>query len=102
MPRPPSFVIPGLPQHLIARGNNREPIFAAEEDYSAYRALFNHELSEKTLEETRDAANKGWALGSSSFLQKSEAILDRPMRKQARGGDRKSERYRKRRYINRN
>ena len=36
MPRPTSFVIPGLPQHAIVRGNNRDPIFIAEEDYSTY------------------------------------------------------------------
>ena len=36
MPRPPRFVIPGLPQHVIIRGINRHPIFIAEEDYSTY------------------------------------------------------------------
>ena len=36
MPRPPRFLIPGLPQHVIVRGNNRDPIFIAEEDYSTY------------------------------------------------------------------
>ena len=30
------FTIPGQPQHVIQRGNNREPIFAAEEDYQYY------------------------------------------------------------------
>jgi len=36
MPRKPRFTIPGLPQHVIQRGNNREPCFFAEEDYSRY------------------------------------------------------------------
>lgn len=240
MPRPPRFVIPGLPQHVIVRGNNRDPIFFAEEDYStyldwlrsaaikhgcsihayvlmtnhvhilvtpsterglgkmvqmvgryyvqyfnhrnrrtgtlwegrykaslvdsekylitcqryiemnpvranmvehpaeypwssylinagskrsdlvthhelylqlgaaeserqlAYRALFNNRLQDKTLEEIRDAANKGWALGSPRFLQRIETMLARPVRKQARGGDRKSADYRKAGQINRN
>lgn len=36
MARLPRFVIPGHPQHVIVRGNNREPIFYAEEDYQFY------------------------------------------------------------------
>ncbi len=37
MPRKPRFVIPGVPQHIIQRGNNREPCFFAEGDYGRYR-----------------------------------------------------------------
>lgn len=37
MPRLPRYVIPGQPQHVIQRGNNRIPIFAADEDYSCFR-----------------------------------------------------------------
>ena len=36
MARLPRFVLPGHPQHVIVRGNNREPIFFAEEDYRFY------------------------------------------------------------------
>ncbi len=36
MPRLPRFVIPGQPQHVIQRGNNREAIFYAEGDYQFY------------------------------------------------------------------
>jgi len=36
MARLPRFVIPGHPQHVIVRGNNREPIFYADEDYQFY------------------------------------------------------------------
>ena len=32
MPRPPRLDFPGLPQHLIVRGNNRKPIFFSRED----------------------------------------------------------------------
>lgn len=39
MPRKPRFVLPGVPQHLIQRGNNREPCFYAEEDYRRYLDL---------------------------------------------------------------
>ena len=33
MARLPRFVLVGHPQHIIIRGNNREPVFNAEEDY---------------------------------------------------------------------
>lgn len=36
MPRKPRFNLPGIPQHVIQRGNNREPCFYAEEDYRRY------------------------------------------------------------------
>jgi len=36
MPRLPRIMSPGLPQHLVQRGNNREPCFFAESDYLAY------------------------------------------------------------------
>ncbi|MDT8397074.1 MAG: transposase [Pseudomonadales bacterium] len=46
MPRLPRFVIPGQPQHVIQRGNNRTDIFRAEGDYRYY------------LEKLSDAADK--------------------------------------------
>ena len=36
MPRLPRFVLVGHPQHVIIRGNNRAPIFHADEDYQFY------------------------------------------------------------------
>ena len=36
MPRKPRFVIPGVPQHVIQRGHNREPCFYGTEDYDRY------------------------------------------------------------------
>jgi len=36
MPRKPRFNLPGIPQHIIQRGNNREPCFLAEKDYQRY------------------------------------------------------------------
>jgi putative transposase len=36
MARLPRFVLPGHPQHVIIRGNNREPIFHADDDYRFY------------------------------------------------------------------
>lgn len=37
MPRLPRYVLPGHPQHVIQRGNNRGPIFVADEDYTRFR-----------------------------------------------------------------
>ena len=36
MARLPRFVLPGQPQHVIQRGNNRQAIFCAESDYHFY------------------------------------------------------------------
>ena len=36
MARKPRFSLPGIPQHVIQRGNNREPCFYAEDDYHRY------------------------------------------------------------------
>ena len=36
MSRQPRFVLPGQPQHVIQRGNNRDVIFVADEDYCFY------------------------------------------------------------------
>ncbi len=36
MARLPRYVMPGHPQHVIVRGNNRMPIFCADEDYRFY------------------------------------------------------------------
>ncbi|MDD5330245.1 MAG: transposase [Sulfuricella sp.] len=40
MARLPRYVIPGQPQHIIQRGNNRQAIFAAEADYQFFRDVF--------------------------------------------------------------
>ena len=42
MPRKPRFVLPGVPQHIIQRGHNRESCFYTTEDYQRYL----HELKE--------------------------------------------------------
>ena len=50
MARLPRYVIPGQPQHIIQRGNNRQAIFAANEDYAFFRdalieASVKHDLA---------------------------------------------------------
>jgi putative transposase len=39
MPRTARVVVPGLPHHVIQRGNRRQPTFFGDDDYDAYRAL---------------------------------------------------------------
>ena len=36
MARKPRLDVLGIPQHVVQRGNNREPVFFAERDYRAY------------------------------------------------------------------
>ncbi|WP_296402529.1 hypothetical protein [Zoogloea sp.] len=36
MPRRPRLALPGIPLHLIQRGNNRQACFFSEDDYRVY------------------------------------------------------------------
>jgi putative transposase len=40
MARLPRLTLPGYPHHVIQRGNNRQPIFAGEDDYRLLLELF--------------------------------------------------------------
>ena len=55
MARLPRYFVPDQPQHVIQRGNNREPIFAADADYRFY------------LECPREAARK-WELAIHAYV----------------------------------
>ncbi|QSX79729.1 transposase [Agrilutibacter solisilvae] len=41
MPRPPRPDIAGIPQHIVQRGNDRQPCFYRDDDYLAYLALLH-------------------------------------------------------------
>jgi putative transposase len=45
MPRKPRFFVPGLPVHVVQRGNNRQAIFFEEIDYQLYLSLLNEARS---------------------------------------------------------
>jgi putative transposase len=60
---------------------------------AAYRALFKTRISEKTLEDIRESTNKSWVLGSDRFKAQIEAKTGRVTAPRARGGDRKSEKF---------
>ena len=61
---------------------------------AAYRLLFRHHIAESSVEAIRDATNKVWVLGSDRFKQRLQRQLERPAAPSARGGDRKSEKFR--------
>ena len=49
MARLPRYIIPGQPQHIIQRGNNRQPIFAAAADYAFFRDVLVEAASKKKI-----------------------------------------------------
>jgi putative transposase len=52
---------------------------------SAYAALFAEPIAAREIEGIREATNKGWALGSDSFVSRIESALGRSARPQKRG-----------------
>jgi putative transposase len=72
-----------------------------QERQAAYRYLFRTRIAEKALEEIREATNKAWILGSERFKRRMAQHMDRPVQARARGGDHKSDEYRKKAKINR-
>ena len=64
------------------------------ERQQAYRDLFNHHLTQRTLTDIRQATNKAWILGSQHFKDKIKLQLNRRISPLSKGGDRKSAAYR--------
>jgi putative transposase len=60
---------------------------------SAYRQLFKHRIAEDCLEEIREATNKAWVLGNDRFKRRIQKQLERRVEPNAKGGDRKSEKF---------
>jgi putative transposase len=60
---------------------------------AAYRDLFHHHLSERSISDIREATNKAWVLGSERFKEQIQNQLERRIEPSARGGDRKSEMF---------
>ena len=58
-----------------------------------YKSLFDQEIPDYTLKEIRDAINKAWVLGDDRFKKQIEKQTGRRASPMARGGDRKSEKY---------
>jgi putative transposase len=66
---------------------------SSEARLAAYRDLFQHQLSENSITEIREATNKAWVLGNDRFKQRIQEQLGRRVEPKARGGDRKSEQF---------
>jgi len=73
----------------------------ATDRQAAYRNLFAHEIPRPALDRIRAATNKSWVLGDDRFRARVEKRLNRRVSPKPKGGDRKSEAYRKAREINR-
>jgi putative transposase len=67
----------------------------------AYRQLFRANITEKTLNEIRAATNKAWILGNDRFKSCIQKQLGRRVAPKSRGGDRRSDVFRKNTKINR-
>jgi putative transposase len=86
----------GMPDELITPhceylrlGKDRETRL------SAYRSLFRSHIPDRTLVEIRDATNKSWVLGSARYKDSIARQLDRQVGPKPRGGDRRSETFKK-------
>ena len=55
-----------------------------------YNGLFEDHVPERTLEELREAINKGWVVGSNKFIKEVRSACGRAAQKRNRGGDRRS------------
>lgn len=49
MPRPKRICIPGLPHHVVQRGNNRIPTFYHSDDYTAYLTFLIDAVTEHKM-----------------------------------------------------
>lgn len=60
---------------------------------AAYRQLFRHRIADSSMQEIREATNKSWVLGSDRFKKRMQKQMERRVAPSARGGDRKSEKF---------
>ncbi len=70
---------PGIPQHVIQRGNKRQVYFGSDEDFAAYAQCWRStpvSSSWDALKDIRNSANQGMALGSELSKRRSRLSLD--------------------------
>ncbi|MCX4187664.1 transposase [Methylophaga sp. OBS4] len=58
-----------------------------------YRELVSEQVDASVIDDLRRATNKGWAVGSERFKTQAEKLIGRRVSPSARGGDRKSQRF---------
>jgi putative transposase len=84
----------GQPNDLIAPYIEYTRLGKTDVDrQAAYRQLFKHHIAESSMNEIRDATNKAWVLGCDRFKQRVQKQLERRVEPNAKGGDRKSEKF---------
>ena len=66
-----------------------------------YKALCDRHIPDAEVEEIRNATNKAWVLGNDRFKAKVESLMTRQVQPKSRGGDRRSELFKKKGNINR-
>jgi REP-associated tyrosine transposase len=79
-----------LKKHLVFQALGQNPL----ERCKNYKALFEHHLSDKIVDEIREATNKSWVLGNDKFKDQIEELSKRQCSPKAKGGDRRSKAYR--------
>jgi len=62
---------------------------------AAYRQLFRSQLDNEMVSQIRDATNNAWVLGNDRFKQRIAQQLERRVEPSIRGGDRRSEKFRR-------
>jgi len=67
MARLPRYVIPGQPQHIIQRGNNRQAIFGTDADYCFFRGAL-----------VEAATRQGWAIHAYVWMTNHIHVLATP------------------------
>lgn len=72
-----------------------------ESRQEAYRKLFENEIDGSTLRDIRDATNKAWVLGNDRFRENVARLLNRRTAPKPKGGDRRSEEYKRHQAFNR-
>ncbi|HCA27599.1 MAG TPA: transposase [Betaproteobacteria bacterium] len=88
----------GRPDHLVAPHLEYRRLGKTDKErQAAYRQLFKHHISERSVSEIREATNKAWVLGTDRFKRRVQKQLERRVEPEARGGDRKSAQFRRNR-----
>lgn len=91
-----AFNAAGQPDQLITSHESYQVLGAnSQERQEAYRALFDGRIPESDIRQIRSATNQAWVLGSDRFKQDFERRTGRPAYARERGGDRRSDRWKK-------
>ena len=63
--------------------------------YRQYQGLFDNEIPKRKMNKIREMTNKSWVLGDERFKAEIAAKIDRQVEPKSKGGDRRSDDYKK-------